>query len=341
MSAVKKLQSLTSILSIERFTSHFKLLLRDADWDQHDWRFQKKTSKGQINSYEHVKILALPPISHSTPSHLIPSHPHPPSLPLSHPNRWDLQKNQFPLPSGEAQCFTTVSDWWRADAISHPAAFYSSSELVAIQRIFMANNNRRCNSYSPRWVNLSRETRGWPAQTAGGQSHVNKLLRLNDWVHGCEGLGQFNNQTWRLFLRSLASNLSFQFLKVTTMSWTLILQSGRLLTWGLLYQVHLSTPHHLTACYCTVKHASKLLFDHTWTRSVIEVRARGLILLLRQSPSWDFHTSSRKWCEEKKSNAYTGSSVRHDRGRAETCSRQQEGRTYSNNISGTQRDICK
>lgn len=118
-----------------------------------------------------------------------------PPLPLSHPNR-DLQKNQFPLPSGEGQCFTTVSDWWHAVAISHPAAFYSATELVAIQRIFMANNNRRCNSYSLRWVNLSRETWGWPAQTAGGQSHVNKLLRLNDWVHGCE---QFKHQTWRPF----------------------------------------------------------------------------------------------------------------------------------------------
>lgn len=119
------------------------------------------------------------------------------SLPLSHPNRWDLQKNQFPLPSGEAQCFTTVSDWWRADAISHPAAFYIASELVAIQCIFMANNNRRCNSYSLWWVNLSAETWGWPTQTAGGQSHVNKLLRLNDWVCGSEGLGPIQQSDLR------------------------------------------------------------------------------------------------------------------------------------------------
>lgn len=141
-----------------------------------------------------MKTSALPPFSqypNAISSHSfqhLSTRPHPPPPLLSHPNRWDLQKNQFPLPSREAQCFTTVSDWWRADAISHPAAFYSTSELVAIQCIFMANNNRRCNSYSLWWVNLSRETRGWPAQTAGGQSHVNKLLRLNDWVHGSEGL---------------------------------------------------------------------------------------------------------------------------------------------------------
>lgn len=175
----------------------------------------------QINSLENI----IPPTQYPVPSHPIfpsssSSHPH--LLPillapssLSHPNRWDLQKNQFPLPSGEGQCFTTVSDWWHTDATSHPTAFYSTTELVTIQRIFMANNNRRCNSYSLRWVNLSRETRGWPAPTAGGQSHVNKLLRLNDWVHGCEGL---QKSDMKAVLKSLASNLSFRLLATSTAS---------------------------------------------------------------------------------------------------------------------------
>lgn len=199
-----------------------------------------------MSPFENISLFST---SHSTPVHLIPFLPvslppfPSPSLPLSHPNRWDLQKNQFPLPSGEVQCFTTVSDWWRADAISHPAAFYSTSELVAIQRIFMANNNRRCNSYSPWWVNLSRETRRWSAQTAGGQYHVNKLLRLNDWVHGCEGLGAIQQSDMKAVSEITGIQSELSVLKVTTASTTLILQRGQLLFYaqGPLYQVNLST----------------------------------------------------------------------------------------------------
>lgn len=175
-----------------------------------------------MNALENISFTYIfSQVPHPISSHsfqLLSSHP-----PLSHPNRWDLQKNQFPLPSGEAQCFTTVSDWWRADAISHPAAFYSTSELVAIQCIFMANNNRRCNSYSPWWVNLSWETRGWPAQTAGGQSHVNKLLRLNDWVHGCEGLGAIQQSDVKAVSEITGIQSELSVLKVTTMSTALIL----------------------------------------------------------------------------------------------------------------------
>lgn len=154
---------------------------------------KKKEQTTNLHFWIRLKTVASPPFSSSSP---VPTHPitpscHPcthPRLPLSHSNRWDLQKNQFPLPGGGAPCFTAVSDWWRADGVSHPAAFYSASVLVTIHCIFMANNNRRCNSCSLWRVNLSGATRGWPAQTAGGQSHVNKLLRLNDWVHSCEGL---------------------------------------------------------------------------------------------------------------------------------------------------------
>lgn len=198
--------------------------LRDADWDRlrPAWRFKNKQRSDQ-----QLRTQAFPcflTVLHNVSSHSSQLLSPPPSLPFSHPNRWDLQKNQFPLPGGEAQCFTAVSDWWRADAISHPAAFYSTSELVAIQRIFMANNNRRCNSYSPRWVNLSRETRGWPTRTAGGQNHVNKLLRLNDWLHGCEEPGAIQQSD----VKAVSEIAGIQSKAITT-STTLILQSFQLL----------------------------------------------------------------------------------------------------------------
>lgn len=178
-----------------------------------------------------LKTVASPPFSSSSP---VPTHPitpscHPcthPRLPLSHSNRWDLQKNQFPLPGGGVPCFTTVSDWWRADGVSHPAAFYSTSVLVTIHCIFMANNNRRCNSCSLRRVNLSGATRRWPAQTAGGQSHVNKLLRLNDWVHSCEGLQPIQQSDLKavLHIAAVQWELAVQHLQLrsldTSADWT-------------------------------------------------------------------------------------------------------------------------
>lgn len=82
-----------------------------------------------------------------------------------------------------------MSDGWRADAVSHPAAFYSPSVLVTIHCIFMANNNRRRNgrlppvSKSERW----RQEDG-PRRQLEDSPRVNKLLRRNDWVHSCERL---------------------------------------------------------------------------------------------------------------------------------------------------------
>ncbi len=216
--------------------------------------------------------------SHS--SQLLSYHPHPPSLPLSHPNRLDLEKNQFPLPSGEAQCFTTVSDWWRADTISHPAAFYSTSELVAIQCIFMANNNRRCNSYSLWWVNLSRETRGWPAQTAGGQSHVNKLLRLNDWVHGCEGLGSIQQSKMKAVFQITDIQSERSVLKVTTTSTALILQSTQLLIYTQVPLLAPSQPITWLQLQTNVDAFKKCSCRLTTHRHVIRVSARGLVLLV-------------------------------------------------------------
>lgn len=175
----------------------------------------------------------------------------------------------------------------------------------------MANNNRRCNSYSPWWVNLSRETRGWAAQTAGGQSHINKLLRLNDWVHGSEGLEAIQQSDMKAVSEITGIQSKLSVLKVTTMSTALILQSGQLLIYAQssLYQVHLSTAsclhtaNHVTTTWIhTVEHSEA--FEYTWTRHVIKSRTCQLVLFVALLRFSHFLT---KWYEQK--NAHTPTAV--------------------------------